>query len=179
MEGLGFYKVVNDNWDVITRANIYSYGGWTLSVNPKYMVRYKYTGAFNITFQNTKALNTGYTVQKNEFTVSKTFMINWTHSMDNRARPGTNFSANVNYGSTRYNSLVANNPMMNFQNNLSSSISYSKDFNGKANLSLNLNHTQNNNTHLVSLSLPNASFNMVTIYPFQQKEKVGLSLIHI
>jgi len=173
LEGLGFYKVVNDNWDVITRANIYSYGGWTLSVNPKYMVRYKYTGAFNVTFQDTKALNTGYTVQKNEFTVSKTFMINWTHSMDNRAMPGTNFSANVNYGSTRYNSLVANNPMMNFQNNLSSSISYSKDFNGKANLSLNLNHTQNNNTHLVSLSLPNASFNMVTIYPFQQKEKVG------
>lgn len=173
LEGLGFYKVINDNWDVILRSNIYAYGGWTVNINPKYMKRYHYTGAFNMTLQRTRSLNTGYTIGKDEFTTSKTFMINWSHNTDNRARPGTSFAANVNFGSTRYNQLVANNPVMNFNNSLSSSISYSKDFHGKANLSLNLNHNQNNNTHLVSLSLPNASFNMVTRYPFQKKDKVG------
>ncbi len=32
IEGLGYYKVINDNFDVTTRANIYSYGGWTLTI---------------------------------------------------------------------------------------------------------------------------------------------------
>lgn len=173
LEGLGYYKVFNDNWDATFRSNLYAYGGWTLNINPKYMKRYHYTGAFNLTMQHTRALASGYSIVKDEFTTSNTFMLNWSHSRDNKARPGSNFSANVNFGSTRYNRLVANNPTMNFNNSLSSSISYSKDYRGKANLSLNLNHTQNNNTHLVSLSLPNVSFNVVTKYPFQKKDRAG------
>src|SRR5206468_7855427 len=58
IEGLGFYKVINDNWDVTVRSNIYTYGGWTLSINPKYFVRYKYQGNFNFELQNTKTLST-------------------------------------------------------------------------------------------------------------------------
>ncbi|MFX4404582.1 putative LPS assembly protein LptD, partial [Acinetobacter baumannii] len=81
-------------------------------------------------------------------------MINWNHSKDSRARPGTTFSANVNFGSTRFNQTVFNNPFVNFQNQLSSSISYSKDWRGKYNISVNLNHNQNNNLRLVNLNLP-------------------------
>ncbi len=29
LEGLGYYKVISDYWDVILRTSIYSYGGWT------------------------------------------------------------------------------------------------------------------------------------------------------
>jgi len=63
--------------------------------------------------------------------------------------------------------------MQNFQNQLSSSISYSKDWRGKYNLSVNANHNQNNNLRLVNLQLPTVNFNVVTLYPFQSKEQIG------
>ncbi len=172
LEGLGYYKVINEYVDVTTRANLYSYGGWSLNFNSKYLRRYKFTGNVNLSFQNTKALNRN-SLSKEEFNNSKSFMLNWSHSRDNRARPGTNFSANVNFGSTKFNQTLLNNPFQNYQNQLSSSINYSKDWRGKYNLSLNLNHNQNSTTRLVNMSLPNASFNVVTLYPFQPKDQVG------
>lgn len=172
LEGLGYYKVLNDNADVTLRTNLYSYGGWNLNVNSKYIKRYKYTGNLNITFQNTKALNRNASLE-DEFTTSKSYMINWSHSRDNRARPGSNFSANVNFGSTKFNQSLLNNPFQNYQNQLSSSISYSKDWRGKYNLSLNINHNQNSVSRLVNLNLPTATFNMITMYPFQPKDQVG------
>jgi hypothetical protein len=180
LEGLGYYKVINDYIDVVTRANIYSYGGWTLNVSPKYQKRYRFNGGLNITFQNTKALNRSYgysasSFPADEFTTTKSYSINWQHSQDARVRPGTNFSASVNFASSKYNQTVLNNPYLNFQNQLSSTINYSKDFRGKANLSISANHNQNNRTRLVNLSLPNIGFNVNTFYPFQKKESVGAS----
>ncbi|MFY7900347.1 MAG: putative LPS assembly protein LptD [Chitinophagaceae bacterium] len=175
LEGLGYYKAINDYIDVTVRTNLYSYGGWTLNVSPRYLKRYRHQGSVNLTIQNTKALNRSNfgSFAKEEFNSSRSFMLSWSHSQDQRVRPGTTFSANVNFGSTRYNSTVLNNPFINFQNQLSSSISYSKDFRGKANISLNANHNQNNNTKLVNLNLPTLNANVVTFYPFQKKDQVG------
>jgi len=172
LTGLGYYKVFGDHMDATARADLYSYGGWNLNLSSKYLMRYKYTGNVNITFQNTEALNHG-AFSKEEFTSSQSYMINWSHSRDNRARPGTNFSANVNFGSTKFNQYVLNNPFVNFQNQISSSINYSKDWRGKYNLSLNINHNQNSETRLVNLNLPTGNFNVNTIYPFQKKDQVG------
>jgi len=172
LEGLGYYFVLSEKMDVTLRSNLYSFGGWNLNINSKYIKRYAYTGNLNITFQNTKSLNRS-TLSKDEFSSSRSFMINWSHSRDSRARPGTNFSANVNFGSSRFNQTLLNNPFVNFQNQLSSSISYSKDWKGKYNLSINLNHNQNNNLRLVNMNLPTVNFNVVTFYPFQPKEQVG------
>lgn len=172
LEGLGYYKVINDNVDVTLRSNIYSFGGWMFNINSKYIKRYAFTGGLNITFQNNKSLNR-LDGAKDEFNSTRSFMINWNHSKDSRARPGTTFSANVNFGSTRFNQTVFNNPFVNFQNQLSSSISYSKDWRGKYNISVNLNHNQNNNLRLVNLNLPTVNFNVVTFYPFQKEDKVG------
>jgi hypothetical protein len=173
LEGLGYYKVINDYLDITTRMNIYSYGGWNLNFNPKYLVRYRYSGAINIAIQNNKTLNRSGFKAAEEFSQTSSYMINWSHSRDSKARPGTNLSANVNFGSTKFNRNILNNPFQNFNNQLQSSIAYSKTWDGKYNLSLNLNHDQNNNTKLVNLSLPTGSFNVVTLYPFQKKEAVG------
>ncbi|MBH2004656.1 MAG: LPS-assembly protein LptD [Sphingobacteriia bacterium] len=172
LEGLGYYKVLSDNVDVTARTNIYSFGGWSLNLNSKYIRRYAFSGNLNISLQNTKTLNRSLT-SSDEFTKFSSFMINWSHSRDSKARPGTSFSANVNFGSSRYNQTVLNNPYINFQNQLSSSVSYSKDWRGKYNMSVNLNHNQNSNTRLVNMNLPTVNFNVVTFYPFQEKEKVG------
>lgn len=172
LEGLGYYKVFSDYLDLTTRANLYSYGGWTLNMNSRYIRRYKYTGSVSLSLQNTRSLNRSIG-SKEEYNASRSFMLNWSHSRDNRARPGTNFSANVNFGSTQFNASLLNNPYQNFNNQLSSSISYSKDWRGKYNMTVNLNHNQNSTTRLVNMTLPNLNFNVVTFYPFEPKDKIG------
>lgn len=172
LEGLGYYKVLNDNFDITILSKIYSYGGWSLNVAPKYIVRYKYSGSMNLTFQNVKSLNR-FTSSNEEFSSSQTFNVTWNHIRDSRARPGTSFGANVNFGSTRFNRAVLNNPYVNFNNRLNSNINYTKDFRGKANLSLNASHDQNATDRSVHLQLPTMGLNVVTFYPFQKKEKIG------
>ena len=93
-----------------------------------------------------------------------------THTQDSKARPGSIFSANVNAGSSNFyraNLSSANNYLAN---SLSSSISYSKTFGTKANLVTSLTHSQNTLTKDISLSLPNVSFNLSRINPFQTNE---------
>ena len=117
LEGLGYYQVLNDNFDITVLTNLYSYGGWRANFASRYLKRYKYNGNINLSVQYTKILNTDNLV-KQEFTTSRNFLINWSHSRDGKARPGTSFSANVNAGSTKYNQFVANNASQNFQNSL-------------------------------------------------------------
>ncbi len=173
LEGLGYYKVLSENVDVTLRTNLYSYGGWSANINSRYLMRYKYSGGFNLAIQKNKVLNRFSVKAADEFTTTSSYMINWSHSRDSKARPGTSFTANVNFGSTRFNSSILNNAFQNFNNQLQSSIAYSKSWDGKYNLSLNINHDQNNNTKLVNLSLPTGTFSVVTLYPFQKKEAIG------
>lgn len=170
LEGLGYYKVLNDYFDVTLRTNLYSYGGWSAFITPTYRKRYRYSGSFNLAYQHTKILTDD---PKNEFSTSRTFNITWSHSVDSRARPGTSFSASVNAGSTKFNRLVPNNNTLNYTNQLNSSITYSKNWEGKYNLTVSANHNQNNNTGIINLSLPNLSFTANTFYPFQKQEFVG------
>src|SRR5438552_4689732 len=151
LEGLGYYKVLNDYWDVKVYGNVYSYGGWSANINPTYRKRYRYSGTFNLSMQTTKLNFKG----DPDFSKTRTYFLTWSHSVDSRARPGTTFSANVNAGSTKYNRLIPNNTIANFNNQLGSSIAYSKSWVGKPyNLTLSANHNQNNATHLINVSLP-------------------------
>lgn len=170
LEGLGYYHVLNDYVDVTLRTNLYSYGGWNLNVIPQYRKRYRYNGSMNIAFSRTKFNFKG----DPDYRLVKTFQIGWNHSMDSRARPGTTFSASVNAGSTRHNELIPNNPYRNFQNQLYSSITYSKQWKDKPfSLQLSANHNQNNFNRLINVILPDAGFTVNTLYPFQRKEIIG------
>jgi LPS-assembly protein len=170
LEGLGYYKVINEYWDVTVRGDIYSYGGYRVNITPEYRRRYRYNGRFNISFQSPNVLQSS---GKQEFVRENTFQVNWSHALDGKARPGTNFSASVNFSSSKFNQYVANNVNQNFQNQIGSSINYSKTWGGKYNLSLAAQHNQNNITRTYNVSLPNVNFSMQTIYPFQQKERIG------
>jgi hypothetical protein len=169
LENGGYYKVLNDNFDVTLRGNVYSYGGWALFVNPTYRVRYRFQGALNFAMQNARFLTED---PKEPFKSTKTFNITWSHSQDTKARPGTTFSASVNAGSTQYNKYVSNNAARNYANNLTSSITYSKTWD-HYNLTVSANHQQNSVSRLVTLNLPSIGFTATTIYPFQRKEMVG------
>ena len=106
LEGLGYYKIINDYLDAKLYGNIYSYGSWSANLNPTYYKRYRFRGSFNFGLQNTKRNFKG----DPDFTTFNTFSVNWSHSMDSKARPGVSFSANVNASSTRYNENVPNKP---------------------------------------------------------------------
>jgi lipopolysaccharide assembly outer membrane protein LptD (OstA) len=181
LEGLGYYKVINDYFDVTVRTNLYSYGGWNLYVTPTYRVRYKYSGQINFALQNTRLLSDA---GKDAYTTGRTFSFNWGHTMDSKARPGTNFSANVNVMSTKYNAYVPNNPTANYNNQLGSSVTYSKTWNGKYNLTVGATHSQNNLTRQIQVSAPNLAFTAPTLYPLQKPnsitqkwyEKLGVGL---
>jgi hypothetical protein len=170
LEGMGYYKVLSNNWDVQVRTNIYSYGGWTVNINPTYRKRYRYSGAFAMSMQSTKLNFKG----DPDFSRTKTYSFSWNHSVDSRARPGTIFTANLNASSTKYNRYVSNDPRLNFQNQQGSSIAYSKSWAGKPyNLTVSANHNQNNLTHVMSISLPDVGFSVSTLYPLEKKESAG------
>jgi len=171
LQGLGYYKVLNDYFDVTLDGDIYSYGGWRANLSPAYRVRYRFNGSMNLSYQSMKALSAD---PRTEFTRSKTFQISWIHTMDGKARPGTSFSANVSAGSTKYNNFEVYNQQRFFNNSMNSHITYSKSWNNY-NLSVSGTHNQNNNTGLVSISLPNLSFTANTMYPFQKKDFAGQS----
>ncbi|HEX5652856.1 MAG TPA: putative LPS assembly protein LptD [Chitinophagaceae bacterium] len=166
----GYYKVFNDYWDLELRGDLYSYGSWRLNARPTYRKRYRYSGAFNLSVQNIRQDFKG----DPQYSSSKSYFLTWNHSVDPRIRPGTTFTANVNAGSTKYNQFIPNDPRRNFQNQLGSSIAYSKTWKDSPfNLTLSANHNQNNATRLISVTIPDAGFTMSTIYPFQRKEFVG------
>jgi hypothetical protein len=170
LEGLGYYKVLSNYWDIKFYGNIYSYGGWTFNVNPTYRKKYRYSGTFTFSVQSTKLNFKG----DPDFLKNRSYNLSWSHSVDGKARPGTSFSANVNAGSTKFNQLVPNSTQLNFQNQLGSSIAYSKTWAGKPyNLTITANHNQNNVTRLINLNLPDVGFSVSTLYPFQKKESVG------
>lgn len=172
LTGGGYYKVVNDYWDVMLQTNIYSYGSWNVIVTPSYRKRYKYNGRFNINIQSTKQNFKGDA----DFVKNNSFNIGWNHTSDNRARPGVSFSANVNAGKSSFNTYNPNNPFATYNNILSSSITWSKSWaevNKPYNLTISANHNQNTNLNIVNLNLPEINFSIQTQYPFAKKNPTG------
>ncbi len=170
LDGFGYYYVLNDYWDIKAQGSIYSYGTWSGTISPTYRKRYKYAGSLNFTLQHTKRNFKG----DPDFYSNNSYRLTWSHSADNRSRPGTTFSANVNASSTAFNRNVPNNVNLNFQNQMGSSITYSKTWVDKPyNLTLSANHNQNNQTGIVNVSLPDMGFTVSTLYPFQRKTIAG------
>ncbi|MFV0605423.1 MAG: putative LPS assembly protein LptD [Niabella sp.] len=170
LSGLGYYYVINDYWDVQVTGNVYSYGSWAVNVRPTYRKIYKYQGSASFGFQQTRRNFKG----DPDFFKLNTYQLNWSHSSDQRSRPGTSFSASVNASSTKYNENIPNSNYLNFQNSLGSSITYSKTWQDRPfNLSISANHNQVNVSRVTTISFPNIAFNMNTLYPFERKEAVG------
>ena len=170
LSGLGYYKVINDYWDVTTRGTVYSYGGYSFNISPRYFKRYHQQGNFSFDYQHFKTNFKG----DPDFSTNNSFNVRWSHTLDNKSRPGVSFNANVNAGSSKFNSQVPNNPTRNFSNQLNSSIAYAKVWKDKPfNISINANHSQNTNLKIINVTLPDVSFNLNTLYPLRRKEVIG------
>jgi LPS-assembly protein len=170
LTGLGYYLGISDYWDVQFTGDIYSFGTWSANALPTYRKLYKYQGNLNLGVRSTKR----NTRDDPDYMKTMSYTFNWSHSSDNRSRPGVNFGASVNWSSTNYSRLIPNNAQLNFQNVIGSSINYSKQWQDKPfNLSLSMNHSQNNQNRSMTINFPTANFAVTTIYPLQKKESVG------
>ncbi len=171
LEGLGYYKTFGEYWDASIRTNIYSYGSYNIFLSPSYRRRYRYSGAFNLSYMNNKF---GFKGDPDYRPPSRNFSVQWSHSVDSKARPGQSFSASVNIATSLFNRFFPNNAQQNFNNNLSSSIAYQRSWAGKPfNLTMSANHSQNTVNRLFNVNLPDVGFTVNTVYPFQKKEFAG------
>jgi len=171
IRNLGYYIALNDYIDMTTEGTIYSKGSYDLNLSSRYISRYLYSGSFSLSYGSHN-----YGLEGDP--PAKDFNITWSHTKNPNSSPGSTFSASVNAGTS---SFYQNNPAStNYnlqsltQNNLSSSISYSKQWLGTPfNLSVSLAHSQDLTAKTVTLNLPTIAFNMSTLSPFENKERVG------
>lgn len=165
----GMYFVFGDYLDLSVTGDIYSLGSWSVDVNSRYKINYKANGNFSLNYSHDQ------TGEKNtpEFYSSSNFGVKWQHTQDSKARPGTTFSASVNFSSPSNNKYNSHSVSEALQSQVSSSISYGRNWNGKMNLSLNLLHSQNSRDSSYTFTLPNITFSVSTLYPFKRKMRVG------
>ena len=169
VRGAGAYFVLGDFFDFSVTGDYYTLGSWAVEVNSRYKVNYKFSGNVGFTYSHDVTGEKG----TSEYNEMSNFSVKWSHSQDPKSMPGSTFSASVNFSSpsnSKYN-LQSIEEALN--NQIGSSISFSHNWNGKINLSLNGLHSQNSRDSSYHISLPNISFSVSTFYPFKRKERVG------
>ncbi len=166
----GYYFALNDYMDLTVRGSIYSKGSWLAGAKSSYKIRYKFTGSFDIGYSKVIAGEPGVT----GYSESNQYYVRWSHQQDAKARPNSNFSANVNFQSSNNNKYNSTTSQDYLNNQLNSSISYRKTFaNTPFSASMNLNHSQSNRDSSISLTLPQVTLTMVRIQPFKSKKSMG------
>ena len=168
----GYYLGFNDYLDARIMGTVFTRGSYEANINSNYLKRYKYNGNINISYASTRNGLEGTP----EYEPQKNFHINWTHSQNANANPGTVFSAYVNAGTSSYNRATAAGNTYDVraisQNTLASSVSYGKTM-GIFNLTAALGHSQEIQSKTISLTLPQVNLSMNTINPFDSKNRVG------
>ena len=170
----GYYFAFNDYVDMAITGDWYSLGSWGVNARSNYRKRYNYSGNLNLSYLSTK---TGERDVAGDYSESRDFRINWSHSQDSKANPNQTFSASVNYSTSSFNHNALNtlyNPSVAAQNTKNSSINYSRNFPGTPfRLSASIDASQTSSDSMVTMSLPNIAISMNRIYPFKRKKRVG------
>lgn len=165
----GYYFAISDYVDLAVLGDYYTNGSYGLRVESNYALRYRFRGNLSFRFENLITSERGFP----DYATSSVYNLRWSHNQDAKANPNSRFSASVNLGSSTYYQDSANQlNQANFLNNtLSSSVSYSKTFEGDpvVNLNLSATHTQNTNTETINMTLPTLQASMGRVYPFEPK----------
>ena len=169
----GYYFAMNDKWDLKLLGEIYTKGSWGLSAASNYRNRYKYSGSFYFSYQDTKNGDKGMP----DFTEQTSFKIQWSHRQDAKANPFSSLSASVNFATSSYernnlNSLY--NPQSYTQSIRTSSVSWSTTFSSIGmTLSGTANLDQNMRDSIINLKLPDLNISVSRFYPFKRKHMAG------
>ena len=169
----GYYFALSDKMDLKLIGEIYTKGSWGLSAASNYRTRYKYSGSFFASYQNT------INGEKNmpDYAKQTSFKIQWSHRQDTKANPYRNISASVNFATSSYerNNLTSMyNPQSYTQSTRTSSVSMSNTFSSIGmTLSTTMNLNQNMRDSTIALTLPDLNISISRFYPFKRKSMVG------
>lgn len=169
----GYYFAMSDKWDLKLLGEIYTKGSWGFSAASNYKKRYKYSGSFLFSYQDTKTGDKGMP----DFSEQKSFKLQWSHRQDSKANPFSSLSASVNFASSKYerNNLTSMyNPQSLTQSTRTSSVSWSTTFSSIGlSLSSSANLSQNMRDSSVAMTLPDLNISISRFYPFRRKHQVG------
>jgi len=169
----GYYFAISDQMDLKLLGEIYTKGSWGVSAASNYRKRYRYSGSFYGSYQNS------VTGEKNLPDYSKTtsFKIQWSHRQDAKANPYSTLSASVNFATSSYerNNLTSMyNPQTMTQSTRTSSVSYSTSFSSIGmSLSTTMNLNQNMRDSTIAMTMPDLNISISRFYPFKRKHMVG------
>lgn len=165
----GYYFAISDYFDLAALGDYYTNGSYGIRLESNYAVRYKFRGSLSFRYENLINSERGFP----EYSRSTIYNLRWNQSQDSKSSPNSRFSASVNLGSSTYFQESVNQlNSSNFLNNtLSSSVSYSKTFQGdpQVNMSLTATHSQNTNTKIINMTLPTFQGSVDRIFPFAPK----------
>ncbi len=169
LRNIGYYKAMNDYWDLQVTGDIYTRGTWGLNTRSNYKKRYKYSGSIAIGYSN-RRLDIPEVSPRPE----RDFNIQWSHNQDASAHPTRTFRASVNFGTGTYFSNNFNDAQSVLNSTLRSGVSVRKKFPGKPyTLSAGFSHSQNTSSRLMTINFPEVTFNLTQINPFERKNKIG------
>ena len=173
----GYYFALSDKYDLAILGDYYTNGSYATRFESSYANKYKYSGKVNIRFENLINSERGYP----DYSKSKIYNIQWSHTKDMKSSPNSRFSASVNLGSSQYfqQSINLANLGSTLNNTLSSSVSYSKTINTipQINFSLSATHSQNTQTKAINMTLPSMQASVDRIYPFVGKDGIKKGFI--
>jgi lipopolysaccharide assembly outer membrane protein LptD (OstA) len=173
----GYYFALSDKYDLEVLGDYYTNGSYATRFQSSYANKYKFNGSINIRFENLINSERGYP----DYSKSKIYNIQWSHTKDAKSNPNSRFSASVNLGSSKYfqQSINLANIGSTLNNTLSSSVSYSKTFNSvpQVNMSMSATHSQNTNTKQINMTLPTFQASVDRIYPFVSKDGIKKGFI--
>lgn len=165
----GYYFAISDYVDLAVLGDYYTNGSYGFRAESNYALRYKFRGNFGFRYENLINSERGFP----DYSKSTVYNLRWSHSKDGKSSPNSRFSASVNLGSSTYyrTSLNQVNTGSFLNNTLSSSVSYSKTFQGEpqVNISLTATHSQNTNTEQINMTLPTFQGSVGRIFPFAPK----------
>lgn len=169
----GYYFAMSDKWDLKLLGEIYTKGSWGLSAASNYKKRYRYSGSFLFSYQNTKNGDKGMP----DYAEQTSFKLQWSHRQDSKANPFSSLSASVNFATSSYerNNLSSMyNPQSYTQTIRTSSVNWSTTFSSLGmTLSGTANLSQNMSDSTVNMTLPDLNISVSRFYPFKRKHAAG------
>ena len=169
----GYYFAISDKWDLKLLGEIYTKGSWGVSAASNYRKRYRYSGSFLFSYQDSKTGDKGLP----DFTEQESFKIQWSHRQDPKANPYSSLAASVNFATSSYERNNLNsmyNPQTLTQSTRTSSVSWSTNFSSIGlSLSATTNLAQNMRDSTIQMTLPDLNISLSRFYPFKRKHAVG------
>ncbi|MBF1594606.1 MAG: LPS-assembly protein LptD [Prevotella sp.] len=169
----GYYFAISDKWDLKLLGEIYTKGSWGVSAASNYRKRYRYSGSFLFSYQDSKTGDKGLP----DFAEQESFKIQWNHRQDPKANPYSSLAASVNFATSSYERNNLNsmyNPQTLTQSTRTSSVSWSTGFSSIGlSLSATTNLAQDMRTSSIQITLPDLNISLSRFYPFKRKHLVG------